>query len=97
MGNSTVKYKANPNYIFRKIAGKRVLISVGDNIANFNGYIQLNDTASYLWQQLAEPRSVEELIFSLLNEFDVNKEEAEADVKEFLAELFKDDMVSKDG
>ncbi len=96
MGNSTVKYKANPNYIFRKIAGKRVLISVGDNIANFNGYIQLNDTASYLWQQLAEPRSVEELVFSLVNEFEVTEEEAEADINEFLSELAKKEMVSKD-
>ncbi len=96
MENSNVKYKANPNYIHRRIAGKNVLISVGGNIANFNGYIQLNDTASYLWQQLAEPRSVQELIFSLLNEFDVNEEEAEEDAKEFLAKLIKDNMVSKD-
>lgn len=31
-------YQASQDYIYRKIAGADVLISVGSNIANFNGY-----------------------------------------------------------
>lgn len=39
------KYQASKDYIHRKIADSDVLISVGSNIANFNGYIQINDSA----------------------------------------------------
>ncbi len=91
------KYRAGKNYILRKVAGSNVLISIGGNIANFNGYIQLNETAAFLWNELSEPKTAEELVRKLINEFDVSAEQAEADVAEYLAELVRDKMVTADG
>ena len=97
MENSIDRFKANSNYIFRNIAGKCILISIGENIADFNGCIELNATAAFLWQQLGECKTVPELVTALRAEFDVNADEAEADVRDFLGELVRDDMVSTDG
>ena len=96
MENNSDRFQTNPNYIHRNIAGKSVLISVGGNIANFNGYIQLNETAAFLWQQLDTPKTIPELVSAMREEFDVSKEAALADVKEFLDELAKSGMVSAD-
>ena len=48
-GLSRKTYQASQNFIHRKIADSDVLISVGSNIANFNGYIELNGSAADLW------------------------------------------------
>ena len=50
---------------------------------------QLDDVASYLWNQLREPRSPGELARSLCEEFEVEPERAEKDVAAFLEELEK--------
>ena len=95
--NDGARFTASPDYIHRKIAGKNVLVSIGGNIANFNGYVQLNDTAAFLWEQLREPRTAGELVTALTGEFDVTADQASADVEEFLGELLKEKMVSADG
>lgn len=91
------KYIASENYILRKVAGTYALISVGANIANFNGFVQLNETAAFLWKQLETPKSAEELISALLAEFEVSREEASKDVMEFLQLLIEENMVSIHG
>ena len=95
--NDGARYTASPDYIHRKIAGKNVLVSIGGNIANFNGYVQLNDTAAFLWAQLREPKTAGELAAALTAEFDVASEQAGADVREFLDTLAEAGMVRSDG
>lgn len=87
------KYQAKEGYILRTVAGSNVLISVGNNIANFNGYIKLNDTAAHIWKELQEPKSLEELTESICAEFDIDKEQASQDAEEFLDQLIKEEMV----
>lgn len=90
--NTTI-LKASDNYILRKIADKQVLIAVGAGIADFNGYIQLNDTAAFLWTQLMTPHSCDELTMALSEECEISREQAAADVEEFIHELIEQNMV----
>ncbi len=48
-------------YILRTIAGSNVLVPIGNEIANFNGVISLNDSAKFLWENLKEDITTEEL------------------------------------
>ena len=89
MHNGTIRYQAKDCYVHRQVAGNDVLISVGANVANFNGFISLNPTASFLWDMLKEPCTVRELVLAMTEEFDVPEDTANADVLEFL-ELLKD-------
>ena len=87
------KYQASENYIHRKIADSDVLISVGSNIANFNGYIQINDSAVSLWEQLAEPSTMTQLEKVLEDKYGISHEQAVEDVIGFLKELQENNMV----
>ena len=86
-------YRVRDGYVHRKVAGTDVLISVGANVANFNGYITLNPTASFLWDALKEKRTAGTLIDLLTEEFDVSGETARKDVDLFLEMLRRNDMV----
>jgi hypothetical protein len=89
-----VFYKAKEDFVHRKVAESDVLISVGANVANFNGYITLNPTASLLWDALATPQTVDTLTQMLIAEFDVSDEVAKTDVENFLEMLKRNSMVT---
>ena len=92
--DQTIKtYQVKIGYIHRKVAGADVLISVGGNVANFNGYIQLNPAASFLWDQMKAPATCEELAGKLAETFEIDFEQAREDVLDFLKELEDHDMV----
>ena len=93
MGMMEAHYRVREGFVHRRVAGADVLISVGANVANFNGYITLNPTASFLWDVLAQPRTVGELTVLLTEEFDVSRETAEKDVALFLHMLRRNRMV----
>lgn len=88
------KYQASKNYIHREIAGSHVLISIGENIANFNGYIQLNDSAVTLWEQLAKPSTLSEMESVLEEKYGITHEQAVEDVIGFMKVLREHDMVT---
>lgn len=89
----TKTFQANKNYIHRSVAGMNVLISVGENIANFNGYIELNGSALTLWKALAEPSTAESLENVLEEKYGVSHAQAAEDVGDFLRELKAHDMI----
>ena len=94
MHKTQMRYQVAEGFVHRQVAGYDVLISVGANVANFNGYITLNPTASFLWDTLSQPRTVEELETLLTAEFDVSAEIAHRDIVQFLEMLQRNAMVN---
>ena len=89
----TTTFQANSNYIHRKVAGSDVLIAIGEDVANFNGYIQMNPSAAYLWEAMKEPRTLAQLEKTLEDAFDVSCVQATADVLDFLKVLQEHNMI----
>lgn len=90
----TKKFQASPDYLHRKIADMDVLISIGGNIANFNGYVEMNPSASVLWEKLSEACTVAELEGTLEEQFGIDHEKAVEDVLDFLNVLQEHQMVT---
>lgn len=94
MCKTEARYQVREGFVHRQVADADVLIPIGNNVANFNGYIMLNPTASFLWDALTQAKSAGELINLLLEEFDVTPEVAQKDVSLFLEMLRNNDMVT---
>ena len=90
-----MRYQVKDCYLHRQIAGQDILISLGGNIANFNGYVALNATSSFLWDALSEPKTAGQLVQLLLREFDVEETVAAQDVETFLTALLEKEMVTE--
>lgn len=86
-------FQIKSNYVHRTVAGSEVLISIGDNIANFNGYIEMNRSAACLWETMKEPRTAAQLEQTLEETFHIPRQQAVEDVLDFLKELQEHDMV----
>lgn len=76
--------KIEKEFILREIAGDYVIIPTGTTTLEFNGLITVNELGAFIWERLQEETTEEKLIEAIVEEYEVDEETAEADLKEFL-------------
>lgn len=79
--------KLKKNFILREVAGTFLVVAVGDAVKNFNKAINLNSTGAFLWKQLENEVTEEELIDKLIEEYEIDRETAKKDISGFLQRL----------
>lgn len=87
--------KLKEEMILREVAGEIIAIPVGKTALNFNGMICLNEVSAEIWKGLQEEKSKEEILEKILQEFDVSREEAAADLEEFLQQLRQNNLLEE--
>ena len=89
MKGAIKKYRANPDFLLREVAGEAVLIPVGEAGVFENSVISLNDTCSFLWKLFQEPRTEEEVIAEAKTEYSDSDGEMEQGIRSFIEEYVK--------
>lgn len=79
--------KIKENFALRQVADVWCVLPLGEATLNLNGMLTLNESGAMLWQALESGKNADELVEALLNEYEVTRTQAEADVKEFLDKL----------
>jgi hypothetical protein len=90
-GKKTIKLK--PGYVMRKIANSDIVIPIGNNIADFNGLITLNETAAFLFKLINEGSNIPDMVNALISKYNINHELASNDVEDFVSQLKKAEML----
>ena len=85
--------KLKEGFVLRKIAGEDVVIPIGNNIADFNGVVRLNESAAFLWKALQKETTKDELIKSLIEEYKIDRELATNDVEQFINTLKQNKVI----
>lgn len=85
--------KVNSDFVMRNIAGENILVPTGEAAEKFNGMITMNEVAAFMWQNIDEVESKEDLVKMVLNEFEVDEETATRDVENFINELSSINMI----
>jgi len=75
--------------VTRKTGNEYVLVPITNNIADMNSVYTLNETGAFLWEQIDGKRTVEEIINVLISEYDIDKQNAESDVLDFIDNMSK--------
>lgn len=87
------RFKTDENIVARQIAGEMLLVPVQGNMANMQRIFVLNPVAEYIWKQLDGQKSLEDIHRELLDEFDVERQQADTDMKDFIQELLEAELV----
>ena len=85
--------KLKGEFVLREVAGETIVIPVGNTALNFNGMICINSVGAEIWKGLQKERTKEEILESILQEFDVTREEATADLDVFLHQLRENNLL----
>lgn len=71
-------------YLLREIADCAIVVPVGERVIEFKGIMTLNDTGNFIWRCLTEDISYNQLLASILEEYEIDEATAQADLNDFL-------------
>lgn len=79
--------RASKDMILREIAGEFILIPVGKAALKIHGMINLSESAAFIWNMLQNDCAEDALVDALLTEYDIDRETAVCDVREFIDQM----------
>ena len=85
------KYILKPGYVLREIAGEHLAIPV--TAENSTDIVVLNPVSVLLWTELETGKTLDELTDKICENFDINRDEAKADILEFIQSLVEKGVV----
>lgn len=86
--------KFKPGFELRDICGEKVVIATGIENIDFNQMIALNESAAYLWQQVADKEFNADTLTQLLcQEYEVDEATAQTDAENLISEWTKQDLI----
>jgi len=81
--------KIKDGFLLREIAGTQIVVPIAERVIEFKGMMTLNDHGLFVWNMLQNECTFEDILKSILEEYDVDVETAKADLEEFLAHVRK--------
>ncbi len=79
--------------VSRRVAGETLIVPVRGKVGDLASIYSFNPTGSLIWQSLESPKSLDELVSVVENEYAVERDQAEQDVKQFLHDMLAADLV----
>lgn len=83
------RFRANPDFLLRDVAGEAVLVPVGEAGVFENSVISLDETSRFLWQVFQPPRSAEEAIEEAKEVYSDPDGEMEQGIRDFIEEYVR--------
>ena len=85
--------KIKKEFILREIVGDIVLVPINKSTSKFDGLITMNEIGKFIWENIESAKDEEELLQRILDEYEVDKDVAKADLDEFLGKLKEIDII----
>ena len=92
---STKVFSKCSNIISRKVAGELFLVPVRGKLADMQKIFTLNPVGEHIWQELGSGKSLIDIRNSIIEEFNVTEEEADADLQDFIKELLSAGLIKE--
>lgn len=81
--------KLSSQVLMQKVADEAVLLDLGSQC-----YFGLDEVGTLIWEGLGENKTEDEIVGQIVQEFDVSKEVAARDVRDFLHKLEQDKLIT---
>jgi len=80
-------YKKSDSVVFRKIGEECILVPIRQDVGDLESIYTLNETAARIWELTDGKTQVIQIKEKIVEEFEVDPEQAEKDLKEHLQQL----------
>lgn len=88
-------YVKNSDVVSREIVDETILVPIKGNMADMQCIFSLESVGAFLWDRLDGKNNVADLLKLVLEEFDVEPEEARADIDEFIGQLSRAGLITR--
>jgi len=80
-------YRKSPDIVGRHILDETLLVPIRGELSTLQRIFALNPVAEFVWARLDGATAVNTIVDQVVAEFDVERNQAEQDVSEFLTEM----------
>lgn len=87
--------KIKEGFVLRNVVDEFIVMPTGDNIAKFEGAVVLNEVSAFIFKQLENPVSRDDLLTAMLGEYDVDEATAAADLDVLLEKFAEMGVLEK--
>ena len=78
------KYRINPDFILREIAGEYTIIPTGGDNVFSNAVMAPNGTAVFLWEAFQQPSTIQDAAAEAMQKYDVTEEQIRKSISNFV-------------
>ena len=84
-------------FVTRRVAGETIIVPVSSRVGDLDAIYTLNEVGSRIWTLVASPKSIDEIVSVLCDEFDAPRDQISRDVDELLQELHANGLINVAG
>ena len=78
------KYRINPDFILREIAGEYTIIPTGGNNVFSNAVMAPNETAVFLWEAFQQQSTIQDVVVETMQKYDATEEQIYNSISNFV-------------
>ena len=90
-----IDMKAKQGFVLRNVMDEYILMPTGSNIDTFNGTVLLSEVSAFIWEQIQQPLTREDLLRAILDKYDVEEKKAAEDMDQLLEKLRSYGLIEK--
>lgn len=83
------KYRINPDFILREIAGEYTIIPTGGDNVFSNAVMAPNETAVFLWEVFQQPSTIQDVVVEGMLEYEVTEDIIRKSIEHFVKEMLE--------
>jgi len=80
-------FNLKSKFVAREVGNELILVPLTGNVAQMNELFTMNETAKFIWENINETTTVEDLENSMTDTFEIDRETAAKDIENFLNKL----------
>ncbi len=81
------RYQRSPDFVWRRIGDEYILVPIRRLTSEIDNIYTTNEVAGRIWELIDPERDTAEILDAIVEEFDVNAEQAESDLLQLLSQL----------
>lgn len=88
-------YRIKDEIVARKIADETILVPIRGKLADMQRIFSLNPVAEFIWSFLEKEATVKTILSSVVDEFNVEADQAEKDFWELIDDLRNENLIEQ--
>ena len=79
--------KIKSGFVTREVGTELVLVPLTGNVAQMNELFTMNETGRFIWENICDDTTIDDMVEKMVETFDVTPEIADKDITGFLKKM----------
>jgi len=80
-------FNVKSKFVAREVGNELILVPLTDNVAKMSELFTLNETAKFIWENITENNTVDNIESAMTETFSIDNQTARKDIETFLNQL----------